>query len=523
MNVIEILDRQAACMLEMAAILDTKRGECRAITFGELGLAVGRVATLLRRLGLQRGEPVLILQPMSVELYVTLLAIFKLGLVAMFVDPAQGRDHIERCCRLHPPQAFIGSVKAHLLRLISPALRAIPRRVVIGPWIPGAIPWRQVQALPPDSAPAYCEPDMPALLTFTSGSTGQPKGVVRTHRFLLAQHQSLVRTLGLRPGVIDLTTMPIVALANLASGVTSLIPDVDLRRPGEIDPAVVVRQIQTHGVRSGVASPAFWERVTEYCRQTDQTLPSLRTLFTGGAPVFPQLLDHLHQIAPHATLTAVYGSTEAEPIATVRYNQISSTDHQAMRQGRGLLTGRPVADIGLRIMRYQWGEPVGPYDAASFAAVCCSAGEAGEIVVAGAHVLSGYLNGEGDSETKFAVDGRIWHRTGDMGYLDGVGRLWLLGRCVARIEDERGVLYPFAAECALHQTVGVRRAAVVAHQGQRVAVVEGRSGEPLPDCQAIKGALNWAGIDTVSRLPKIPVDKRHNAKIDYPALRRLLN
>jgi acyl-CoA synthetase (AMP-forming)/AMP-acid ligase II len=63
---------------------------------------------------------------------------------------------------------------------------------------------------------------------------------------------------------------------------------------------------------------------------------------------------------------------------------------------------------------------------------------AGEVVLTGDHVLKGYLHGKCDRETKFEVDGERWHRTGDAGYFDKEGRLWLVGRCNVRIEDDKG-------------------------------------------------------------------------------------
>ena len=79
--------------------------------------------------------------------------------------------------------------------------------------------------------------DDEALITFTSGSTGAAKAAVRTHGFLLAQHAVLARDLELQAGEVDLTTLPIFVLANLASGVCSVIPDVDMRAPADADPA----------------------------------------------------------------------------------------------------------------------------------------------------------------------------------------------------------------------------------------------------------------------------------------------
>ena len=146
-------------------------------------------------------------------------------------------------------------------------------------------------------------------------------------------------------------------------------------------------------------------------------------------------------------------------------------------------------------------------------------GEAGEIVVSGGHVLPGYVNGEGDTETKFEVYGVRWHRTGDLGYLDPEGRLWLLGRCSGKIEDERGTLYPFAVECAAMQIAGVRRAALADVDGRRVLAVE---GERTLSADAILSALSWAQLNQVIFLDRVPVDRRHNAKTDYVELARKL-
>ncbi len=145
----------------------------------------------------------------------------------------------------------------------------------------------------------------------------------------------------------------------------------------------------------------------------------------------------------------------------------------------------------------------------------------GEIVVAGDHVLQGYVHGEGDAETKFRVDGRVWHRTGDAGYRDENNRLWLLGRCSARIEDLSGTAYPFAVECAAMEDAAVGRAALVARDGRRLLAVEPAAGRS-PDAARLKDLLAWAKLDGIVSVGKIPVDKRHNAKVDYPALERMM-
>ena len=140
----------------------------------------------------------------------------------------------------------------------------------------------------------------------------------------------------------------------------------------------------------------------------------------------------------------------------------------------------------------------------------------------GDHVLSGYLDGVGNSDTKIAVGDRVWHRTGDAGYFDSRGRLWLLGRCSAKVVDDSGVLYPFAVECAASDVEGVRRSALVQHRGERVLVIETDRDVPL---RGRRCCDVWPGLVSceVIAVRRIPVDHRHNAKTDLAALIRMLD
>lgn len=524
MNIAEILRDRADSQPDSAAIVDTHKGRDRITTFAGLERASGQGAALLWQTGLRPGDAVLVFQPMSMELYAALIAIFRLGLVPVFIDPSSGLEHIEQCCEIYPPRALIASTQAHLLRLASPALRRIPHKLVIGAPIPGAVSWARAARLAPVRDVYTSGADEPALITFTSGCTGQPKAAVRSHRFLLTQHRVLQRSLGHLAGAgdVSLTTLPVFVLADLASGATSLIPPGDVRHPARIAPAPVIAQMARHCPVRAAGSPAFWECLAEYCEASGIQLPYLEHIYLGGAPVFPHLLDALQRLAPGAEVVAVYGSTEAEPIAHTARHEVRSADLAAMRDGSGLLAGCPIPDIQLRVLPDRWGAAIGPYTAAELESLCLPPGTTGEIVVSGEHVLTGYLGGRGDHETKFRVDSTIWHRTGDAGYLDAEGRVWLLGRCSARIEDGRGALYPFSVECAASACPGVRRAAVVGHQGRRLLAVEHVEHASPADLNAVRRHVAWAQIDEMRVMAHIPVDRRHNAKIDYPTLYRTL-
>lgn len=520
MNIASILDEQARRRGNETAIADVRR----SLTFSQLNDAAACAAEDLASAGLRAGDRALLFCPMSIELYVTLIGLFRVGATAVFVDPGAGARHVAACCERLQPRGFVAVRRAHLLRLISRGIRSVPVKLAIGGGVPGTrtVAQRCITRSTTDRGIVHRNPEDAALITFTSGSTGEPKVAVRTHAFLVAQHRVLAEQLELRAGDVDLTTLPMFALANLASGATTLIPDVDVRAPGAIDAVRLMKQIRSARPGRMAASPALLERLAAHLEDAGEQL-DVRRIYTGGAPVFPGLLDRLAAVAPRASIGAVYGSTEAEPIAHLQHAPIAERDRAVLRTGAGLLAGTPVPAIDLRIIPDRWGHSLDPYDPRAFDDEALPAGEPGEIVVAGPHVLSGYLGGCGDDETKIRVGGRIWHRTGDAGYLDTSGRLWLLGRCSEKVSDSRGTLYPLAVECAAAEVPGVRRSAFVQHRSRRLLVAELHDPASSLLLGALRLRLRWAQLDDVLAVPRIPVDRRHNAKVDYPALDRLLS
>lgn len=515
MNLVSLLAERASVHPDRPALIDPSRGRERVIHFGELHRRVSAGSAELHRLGLRRGSTILVFQPVSIELYELLLAAFHGGIRVMLADPSAGSAFLAGCGDMLPPNAFFGSWKAQLLRWIVPALRKIPLALSSGFRIPGSVKWA-----PRDVARAIEDvpDDEPALITFTSGSTGRPKAAVRTHGFLLAQHRALSRELDFRDGEIDLITLPVFVLANLASGLTSVLADTDLRSPGSADGGAILRQALRHEVDRCAASPAFLEALL---RHPDGP-PPFRKVFTGGAPVFPDLLSRLRKALPTAEIVAVYGSTEAEPMAHLHDWAYGTAELARTAEGQGLCAGKPVAGIDLRILRDHTGTPLPRLESSDFESRLLPAGETGEIIVSGEHVLKGYLHGRGDEDTKIRVGDTVWHRTGDAGYLDPDGTLWLLGRCSAKLPPGNGgdPAYPFAIECALRTAFPSVRTAALGWQDRRTLVI---GGDISPEQRKLMEAhAHRLGIETVVELPAIPLDRRHNAKVDYTELRRLL-
>ncbi|MCH8552400.1 MAG: AMP-binding protein [Natronospirillum sp.] len=523
-NIVALFDAQANAQPEAAALLDGRQypqKPLKTFRFADLQRLSLAWADTLARSGIGPGDRVLVALRVSPALYGLLLALWRLGAVAILPDPSAPKDQLDHTCQRLQPSAFVGIPVAHLLRLRYASVRRIPRHFCVGAWLP----WTTRLEDNPTEAPARdawrAPADSPALITFTSGSTGRPKAACRSHGFLRAQYQAILGTLQLQPGDVDATTLPVFVLANLAAGVSTLLPPGDIARPGAIEPVPVLQAMQASGVTRASGSPAFFRQLCQGLKETAS--PQLHHLHTGGAPVTPRMiLDYAQLMAPRCGVTAVYGSTEAEPIAELPAAELDEKALTGPELGHGLPAGRPIESVQLRILQDAESSPPFRLTETELEAHCVDAGEVGEITVAGAHVLGGYLDGEGDEQAKLEVDGVRWHRTGDAGYLDATGRLWLVGRVSAAVTVDGQRLYPFQLEYPARAQPGVAAAALLTHDGEACLVIEPEPGRQ-PDIEQLVSALPVALPTRAIRLVKrIPLDRRHNAKIDYGALRALL-
>jgi olefin beta-lactone synthetase len=518
-NVAARLVERAERMPERIAIAEVHAGRTRRITFAELAGRVGRTGGGLRQVGIGQGDRVLLLVPMSIDLYVALLGILHAGATAVFVDAWADRRRLDAAVAAARPSLFIGAPRAHLLRLLSAAVRDIPRHWIAARRILPLSRFEHAGAPPA----AVVGGEEPALVTFTTGSTGAPKAAARSHHFLWAQHEALADHLQLTEQDVDMPTLPVFVLNNLALGVASVIPDFDPRRPAEIDPARILRQVEAERVTTTSGSPAFYERLLGHSETRGVKLP-FRGLWTGGAPVFPPLAARLARgVAGEAHV--VYGSTEAEPIAGIPAGELVERT-RAGRGHAGLCAGRPVPRIHLRVMRLEDG-PV-ELDGRGWTAWEVPPGEVGEIVVAGPHVLGEYLGAPEETRRhKILEGGIVWHRTGDAGRVDDDGLLWLMGRLGVRVTRSGTTWWSTPAELLALTTPGVRHAAYLglpdARLGQRAVLCIETNGAPADLEPRLRDALHPIPIDEIRRIDRVPRDPRHASKTDTEALRSLLD
>ena len=533
-NVLAVLRDVAARVPDRNALVfegaEEPGGAESRITFAGLWERIGRAAAGLRRRGLSPGDRAIVMIPMSIDLYVALLALLKLGAVAVFVDPWIGRRQIAAFAAFAEPRAYLGIPKSHLLRLLDSRLRAIPLSVTTGGRL-GPLPARhtlaELERETGDDDVDLVAPvalDDPALVTFTSGSSGEPKGANRTHGFLLAQHRALAAEFPSQDQDVDMPMFPVFALNNLASGVPSIVPAMDFRRVEAVDAGRVLRQMRAHGVTTCTASPPFFDRLAEHLATHPGIKPRLRRLLTGGAPVSDAQLRTWKKALPDPELLVVYGSTEAEPVAHLTAEERLAAVNDLRPKTPGYCVGHPGARVKAKLIRIQAG-PVERSDESDDSEEL-PLGEIGELIVAGDHVCRDYYrNPAAVRENKITdPDGTVWHRMGDTGSFDSEGRFWIAGRVHSTIHRRSGLIHPQLAEQAARgDDEGIRRIAVVGVDDRAVLVVETDAAEEMKEEVAKRLAVAGIEIDEIllTREP-LPVDPRHNSKIDYGRVRAML-
>lgn len=451
---------------DRTAIVD---GKGREISFQGLHARAQHLAGRWQDKGIMAGDRVLLAMPVNADLYASLAALWSLGATVVLPEPAMGLAGLRHAARTTKPKAFCSAGAFAALKFLVPELWALP-----------LLTSGESRGDPP--APKV-QPDDIALISFTSGTTGQPKAIPRSHAFLMAQHDAIAPLLDSDKPERDLVAFPVFTLINLAAGRTSVLPNWRLSKLEHLSPDRLASWIQSHQITRALIPPSLCEKLAEA-----DDVGQLNTVFTGGGPVFPDLVEKL-RTRNGLSVVCVYGSTEAEPIAHLDARDISDEDHRRMADGNGLLAGHPVPEIALRI---------------------CD----NEIQVAGAHVNDGYLDPAHAKENKITEDHRIWHRTGDAGTLDDNGRLWLWGRVGSEIEVDSGVLFPFAIEVAARQWPGVERSALISTNKGPALCVQGDPDHVPVWRQSAQGF----GVVNVIPIEKIPMDRRHSSKVDRAKL-----
>ncbi len=530
-NIALLMTRKAGALPYKRAVVmpEARDPEGRAayshLTFRQLDRASDCLAAGLESVGIGRETRTVLMVKPNLAFFVLTFALFKAGAIPTLVDPGMGIKQMVRCLRTTEPEAFIGVSKAHLLRLVYPRhFQSVKTWISVGPRL--GLPGLALKTLLNRSwkpySPALVSKDDPAAILFTTGSTGPAKGVIYTHGIFGAQVRHIASHFQIDADEIDLPTFPLFALFDPALGMTAVIPDMDPTQPAKANPKRIIEAIVNQGVTNMFASPALLNTVGRFGSYHGIRLPSLRRVVSAGAPVSPGTIATFStMLAGKAQIHTPYGATEAVPVLSIGSREILTKTRKYSERGFGMCVGRPLKGIDVCIIKIM-DESIDVWSDA----LLMKAGEIGEIAVRGDLVTRGYFsNPVADALSKIKANGTVWHRMGDLGWMDKDGRVWFCGRKSHRVIRTRGDMYTIPCEAVFNNHSQVFRSALVGlgnpPDQKPVICIELVCAVARKRRKAIKKELLAlaAGnditrdIDSVLFHKSFPVDIRHNSKI----------
>ncbi|MBC5763003.1 class I adenylate-forming enzyme family protein [Ramlibacter albus] len=469
----------------------------RTATWKQVDERSSRFASALADLGIRRGDAVAILSQERIEVYEHWFGCIKAGAMRVGINwrySVREMQHILVDCR--PKLLLVDAHCAASVPALAPTLAALGCKVV--GFGDGHGQLLDYEALLSTTSPAR-EPvpytgDETVLITYTSGTTGFPKGVMVSER---AVRKAILYT-ALFSGVSadDVWYRPnqsswIVLIGNscgLANGVTMVIPD------GVFEVKAFLRDIERLRVSVALLVPTSLQRMLDECRDGTYDLSSLRTLIYGGGPISPRLLRRAQEEL-RCRMVQVYGLTEATWVSYLRDGDHVSglAERPALLESAGTIATHFEASI-----RDEDGQPV-------------PSGSIGTLWLRGPCVMSGYLNLPELTASVLKPDG--WLITHDMGYLDDSGYLFLKDRKNFLIVTGGVNVYGSAVEAVLAEHPAISEVAVV-------GLPDERWGETVAAVVVVVpgGEIDLAGLRSFceGKLARMEIPKRLFTVLELP-------
>ncbi len=502
-------------------------------TFDELNRTSDEIARGLVAWGVGPSMRIAMLVPFSGQFITIVFALLKAGAVGILIDPGMGRRHLIQCLSDAKPSGIMGIPKAQAIRcLFRGKFSAAKFNVTVGKklfW--GGKSLAEIQTLGRNS-PAIELPTRetsdPAAIIFTTGSTGPPKGVLYSHGTFHSQVDRIRFRYDIHRGSRDLACFPLFGLFDAVMGVTTVIPDMDPTRPADVNPKRLIEAAAQWEVDQAFGSPALWNTVVRYCDANAITdpFPTLRRVLSAGAPVPAVTLERLRSLL-HADVNIVtpYGATEALPIASIESRQVITQTGPAAAKGKGVCVGTRFDDVRWKVIEIDDG-PITTLDDVRE----LDRGKIGELMVTGPMVTREYVVRSDQNALHKVRDGElVWHRMGDVGYLDEHDQFWFCGRKAHRVVMGTRTLFTIPCEAIFNSHPRVYRSALVG-RGARPNQTPLMMIELEPSLAKLdvneRASLLQELLELASRNPitrrieeiiirdkPLPVDIRHNSKI----------
>lgn len=497
-------------------------------TFAQFEKRINQLANALIKLNVKKADRVLLFVKPSLDFSAITFALFKIGAIPVLIDPGMGVKNFLNAVQDVNANVLIGIPKAHLLAKVFASkfknvkiFITVSKNIFFKNSLTAMAP-----KMPSDHEARKMNNDDTAAILFTSGGTGRPKGVVYTHEIFIKQTQMLQNEFNLTSDDTDIPGFPLFALFTLAMGMTSCIPDMDPSKPAKADPNKIVQNIIDQGATFVAGSPAIWKNVIRYCKKNNLTLPSVKYLVMFGAPIPVSMHEDFKKILTNGTTYTPYGATECLPVSNISGIEVLNETKDLTVKGLGTCIGKPLDEVEVRIIP-QSDIPIKDINQTTF----LPSFSKGEIIVKSKVVTPKYFMLPKKTNLSKIKDGeQLWHRMGDIGYMDDKNRLWFCGRKAHVININDKPMYSIPVEEIFNQHPQVLRSALVKSSNNEPAVVIERKDKKTFLNEKKKKVFfdelkNIAKqYDHTKEIRKLflykdfPVDVRHNIKIDRQKL-----
>jgi long-chain acyl-CoA synthetase len=393
----------------------------RRSTFRELHDRVGRIAASLKEHGFGVGDRLALLLPNEADYLELIYACAWLGVIAVPLNTRLSATEIDRVLADATPRG-----------LIRHSSMAVPSVL---------LPWQMVLDQEPLDArssshpEAIYDPQAVLALVYTSGTTGRPKGVVLTHANVLENLDHVNYWMTYKEGGVYLHAAPIFHIADFPFMFGSPAFGACQVTIPKFSAQGFCEAVERERVSHTVLVPTMISLLTQFSELKNYDFTSLEVIGYGGSPIAPELIHRTRQVLPGVKLTQVYGLSETGFLTGLR-------DHEHTEE-RLKSCGRPCPGIDVRVVDESGRE--------------VETGRPGELVARGSNVMRGYWNNAEETEGAFR-DGLF--RTGDAGYQDGDGYVYLLDRLKDMIVTGGENVYSGEVEAVLYTHPAVREAAV---------------------------------------------------------------
>jgi acyl-CoA synthetase (AMP-forming)/AMP-acid ligase II len=398
----------------------------QSFTFAQLYDRSARLVQGLRNLGLQDGDRVAIMADNSHVYMETYLGVPAGGLVLVPLNTRHAAPELRYALEDSGAKVLITD------RDVSNVGHSVPHQLNIADY--NALV-DSVSAAPALGA-GVAENDLAGLF-YTGGTTGKSKGVMLSHRNLIANTFHWLMSVSHGPDDVELVMAPMFHAAG-SNGILGAIWNTTLQITlGAFDPQVALGIIAERGVTHTLGVPTMLSAMAEVQLSKPSLVSSLKVISHGGSPIATEVVRRTHSAFPEAELVEVYGATELSPLTTVLRNE-----QQLIESPRARSCGQSIPGTDVRILD-ESGQPL-------------PIGEVGEVVARGPNVMQGYWN-KPEQTAAVLKNGAYW--TGDLGYLDDEGYLFLVDRSKDMIVTGGENVYCTEVEEVLFQHPAVLEAA----------------------------------------------------------------